>query len=252
MAEILDNQEVTTETLNNIAVDLGATSFNGFTENKFGADALNDITKALVGSGITQGGNKCKPYLSGSDLYINTGTIIFASGAKIRVTEPQKVTKQANTYIYALNDTALNTAQIVVSETEPTTGDFVKLAYVDENGALSDRRQWAESNVLLGQNQTLTVSIGGHVSGGNDNNVIIETETSWNGWTRFICEGYNDNVNRKIQYFASPVLGDDFVKLADEFDGNIYAYAKRDGSKLILRIGTGGSGKDYSKELILI
>lgn len=244
MAEILDNQEVTTETLNNIAVDLGATSFNGFTENKFGADALNDITKELVGRGITQGGNKCKPYLSGSDLYINTGTIIFASGAKIRVTEPQKVTKQANTYIYAFNDTAQNTAQIVVSETEPTTGDFVKLAYVDENGAVSDRRQWAESNVLLGQNQSLTVSIGGQVH--RDRDVTIETETSWNGWSRFICEGY------KIQYFASPVLGEDFVRLDNAFDDNISAYVKREGSKLILKVTTDWSTFQFSKELILI
>lgn len=149
MAEILDNQEVTTETLNNIAIDLGATTFNGFARDKFGVDELNNITKTLVSKGITQGANRCKPYLSGSDLYINTGTIIFATGAKIRITSPQKVTAEAGTYIYALNDTSRNIAEITVSETKPTTGDFVMLAYLDADGTLTDMRKFAKANVEL-------------------------------------------------------------------------------------------------------
>lgn len=249
MAEILDNHEISTETLNNIAIDLGATSFNGFTTNKFGADALNDITKALVGRGVTQGGNKCKPYLFENDLYISTGTIIFANGAKIRVTEPLKITKQVNTYAYALNDTTLNTAQITVSETEPTTGDFVKLAYIDENGALSDKRQWAISNVLLAQNQSLTLNISGTASH-SSGSIITELETSWDGWTRFICKGYSRT--HEFCYFASPVLTDEYINLGEEFDEDIRANAKRDGSKLILEISTTWSSVEFNKDLIFI
>ena len=155
MAEILDNQEVTTETLNNIAIDLGATTFNGFPENKFGVDELNNITKTLVSKGITQGANRCKPYLSGSDLYINTGTIIFATGAKIRITSPQKVTAEAGTYIYALNDTSRNIAEITVSETKPTTGDFVMLAYLDADSTLTDMREFSKANVALSAAQAI-------------------------------------------------------------------------------------------------
>lgn len=155
MAEILDNQEVTTKTLNNIAIDLGATTFKGFSENKFGVDELNNITKTLVSKGITQGANRCKPYLSGSDLYINTGTIIFATGAKIRITSPQKVTAEAGTYIYALNDTSRNIAEITVSETKPTTGDFIMLAYLDADSTLTDMREFSKANVALSAAQAI-------------------------------------------------------------------------------------------------
>lgn len=183
MAEILDNQEVTTETLNNIAIDLGATTFNGFPENKFGVDELNNITKTLVSKGITQGANRCKPYLSGSDLYINTGTIIFATGAKIRITSPQKVTAEAGTYIYALNDTSRNIAEITVSETKPTTGDFVMLAYLDADSTLTDMREWAQSNVLLSSNQSISETI---VIPANSSSFTKTLTIEWTGWKKLI------------------------------------------------------------------
>ena len=195
MAEILDNQEITTTILNNLAIDLGATSFNGFTTNKFGADALNDITKSLVSAGITQGGNKCAPYIFNGDLYINTGTIVFATGAKYRIESPVKVENQASTYIYALNDTSRNIAQIIVSPEAPITGDFVTIASVDASGNLSDVRMWAKSNVLLASNQTLDKSVDMIVSSSSDNTVTIEL--NWSGWNYIILSKLKYYVEQK-------------------------------------------------------
>lgn len=148
MSEILDNQEVTSDTLNNIAVDLGSTDFSAFDSSPFGVDKLNQITADLVTAGVLMSGNKCNMTASDGEVYIDTGVIVFNSGAKIRITEVQTVDLIANTYIYALNNTVSNTAEIVVSDTEPVDGDFVMLAAVDGDGALTDKRGFAMSKTL--------------------------------------------------------------------------------------------------------
>lgn len=152
MAEIdsiLDNQEVTAQTLNDIAVDLGHTSFNGFGENKFGAYELNGITGALVSAGILSSDNKCRPYISDNKVHISTGTIVFANGSKKKITEEIELDLIASTYIYALNNTAHNKCEIVVSEVVPIDGDFVSLAEISANRTLNDRRMIAKAKVEL-------------------------------------------------------------------------------------------------------
>lgn len=180
MAEILDNQEVTTDILNNIAVDLGATAFSGLTANKFGVDELNNITKEIVGKGITQGGNQCRPYLSGGDLYISTGVIIFSSGAKIRITTPQHVTAQASTYIYALNDTSRNIAEIVATAERPATGDYVMLAYLDENKTLTDLREYAQAKIALLAAPAIYTTTFSLPGGGTSDETLLTTITPSN------------------------------------------------------------------------
>jgi len=152
MAEIdtiLDNQEVTAQTLNDIAIDLGCTSFNGFGENKFGADELNGITSALVSSGILSSDNKCEPYVSDGKVYINTGIIVFANGAKKKITEPVELELVVGTYIYALNDITHNKCRIVVTESVPDDGDFVNLCEIAADGTLIDKRVIAKAKVEL-------------------------------------------------------------------------------------------------------
>ena len=146
---IMDNQEITTEILNDIAIDLGATSFNGFGEEKFGADELNSITSALVHGGILNSGNKCIPSISSGNVIISDGIIVFASGVKKKITEAVSVPLEAKTYIYALNDTVTNTCSIIVSATEPTSGDYIMVAEVDSNKVLTDKRRMATSKVVF-------------------------------------------------------------------------------------------------------
>lgn len=156
MAEIdsiLDNQVVTAQILNDIAKDLGLTSFNGFGEDdKFGADELNGITSALVSKGILSSDNQCAPYISEDEdkAWINTGTIVFGNGAKKKITEPVELDLIANTYIYALNDTTNNVCKIIVSETAPTDDvDFVNLAEISSDKTLIDKRTIAKATVAF-------------------------------------------------------------------------------------------------------
>ena len=146
---ILYNQEVTAEILNDIAIDLGNTSFSGFGEEKFGADALNDITKSLVTKGILQSESRCRPIKSDGYINIQPGVIVFENGAKKKITEVISVPCEAGTYIYAQNDITAGRCEIKVSETAPVTGDFVMLATVDSEGKMLDIREFSNAKVEI-------------------------------------------------------------------------------------------------------
>ena len=138
-----DNQAVTVDMLNDIAVDLGAAGFAAFGENKFGVDELNGITQALVTEGILQTGNGCKAVKSGESINIQDGIIVFESGAKKKIEEAVTLEMMNNAYIYALNNEAQNQIQLIVSQTQPTEGDYVMIAQTDADGKLIDKRKFA-------------------------------------------------------------------------------------------------------------
>lgn len=148
-----DNLAVTAEELNNIAIDLGKTDFAAFSaEEKFGNDALNQITKDLVSSGILYLNDRCNCTLTedGSQINIATGVAVFADGSKIRITSPQTVDVLTNgtNYVYFKNDTISGRATLENSLTEPTEGDFIKLCTLTD-GVVTDERVYAHMNANL-------------------------------------------------------------------------------------------------------
>lgn len=152
-----DNQAVTLADLNNVAVDLGATTFSAFSEEKFGVDKLNQITADLVTAGIlrTEDAGElgleigCRPTYANGIVTIGHGTIVFASGAKAYIDAPVEVEAAAGSYIYALNDILTGRASLQAAESEPTEGDLVMLASISAEGVLTDKRTVAKSKVLL-------------------------------------------------------------------------------------------------------
>lgn len=150
------NAEVTSDDLNDLARDLGATSFNGFDGvAKFGADELNKITAHLVSKGILNRDNLCKPVIIDDKVNIQSGIIVFNNGAKKVIKDVVSVDKVNNTYIYALNDTNAGTCKIVVSENNPEMDenvmslDYIPIAFIDENGALTDKRIFSSAKVII-------------------------------------------------------------------------------------------------------
>lgn len=135
---------------------MGDTTFSAFSSNKFGVDKLNEITADIVGKGILKtatdsNGNSvmgCEPIISGDNILIQNGVIVFESGAKIRITSPVSVPKIKYTYIYAINDLATGTASIQVLSSELTSGDYVLLAVMKYN-VLEDARAVATAKVAL-------------------------------------------------------------------------------------------------------
>ena len=160
---ILYNQEVTAEILNDIAIDLGNTSFNGFGEEKFGADALNDITKSLVTKGILMSDSRCQPIASDGYINIQPGTIVFENGAKKKITEVISVPCDSGTYIYAQNDVTGGRCEIKVSASAPATGDFVMLAEISADGTILDVREFSNAKVEVPT--AIPTKITYHVSG---------------------------------------------------------------------------------------
>lgn len=133
------NQEVTAEMLNGIAHDLGHTSFSGFGTDKFGADALNGITKDLVTAGVLLTGNQCKVVRSeDGKIILQDGIIVFANGAKKVISEPLTIEADNGTVIYAYNNVAAGTCTIEVAESFPGDGDYVKLASVGADGKITN------------------------------------------------------------------------------------------------------------------
>ena len=133
------NQEVTAEMLNGIAHDLGHTSFSGFGTDKFGADALNGITKDLVTAGVLLTGNQCKVARSeDGKIILQDGIIVFANGAKKVISEPLTIEADNGTVIYAYNNVAAGTCTIEVAESFPGDGDYVKLASVGADGKITN------------------------------------------------------------------------------------------------------------------
>lgn len=129
----LYNEEVTAEDLNNISIDLGKADFSFFeNDNPTAVSELNNITGDLVSAGVLLTDNRCRVDVVGDKITVDTGIIVFANGAKKRITETQTLTPLADvkSYVYALNDVLNNRITLNVAEAYPTEGDFVALGTV--------------------------------------------------------------------------------------------------------------------------
>lgn len=161
----LYNQEVTKEMLNDIVKDLGNTSFNGFTTNKFGASELNKITKDLVTKGILKTGGECKVTKSGSTITIATGVIVFSNGEKIKIDSAISYPSNqvSHKYIYAISDINAGICQLVLSKTVPTTGDFVELAHYSYFSGVEDRRTFSVAKTLANAENVHNITYEGNM-----------------------------------------------------------------------------------------
>lgn len=158
---IFYNQSVTANDLNEIASDLGATSFNGFGTEKFGASELNNITKDLVGKGYLNVKNKCKPTVSadGSKIIVQSGIVVFENGAKKVIENTLEISFGVGRKYYFLNEISSGLCRLWWTSADyPSEGDYVPLCEVTSDGTLIDKRVFSVAKVNLGaveNNKTL-------------------------------------------------------------------------------------------------
>lgn len=178
---ILDNQEVDAAILNGIAKDLGATVFDKFKDGvKFGVDELNDITAALVTPGVLgNDGDSCKVVIVDGQISVGTGTIVFASGAKLKITENQVLEMVPNikTHVVAVNDTANNRMLLYNSEAIPEGEDFVLLGEVSAEGkVMQNYNRWAQSKSESPQNTKKIITFeGSDLARGTPAGTVLKT-----------------------------------------------------------------------------
>ena len=152
-ASAFDNQDITADILNGMAVDLGKTRFSDFVNSKeYAVDELNDITAALVGKGILTLDNMCKPAMAAIRVNIATGAIVFGNGVKIRIKNAVSIEIPGTQeyFVYAYCDFGSGKAYIVVSLTEPADDEYtVMLCEIKNFQITKDRRAFSQAKVLL-------------------------------------------------------------------------------------------------------
>ena len=142
------NQEVKAQMINDIAIDLGHTSFNGFGAEKFGVAELNNITRDIVSKGILQTDERCRAIYTDGVIHIQPGVIVFEDGAKKKIESAITFTSQGSGVIYALNDTAAGKASIIYGDAYPVGGDYIKICEVTASG-VADHREFAKTKIEL-------------------------------------------------------------------------------------------------------
>lgn len=158
-----DNVEITAEDMKNIALDLGASEFAGFSADvKFGNTALNSITATLVSKGILNIDDRCKCTLGSDGKTINVapGVAVFGDGSKIKIKETQTVDAVADINVYLKNDTVAGRAMLESSLDEPDTGnENIVMLCTEAGGILVDRRTFAEAKVVMNTSRYVTRTI---------------------------------------------------------------------------------------------
>ena len=229
---IMDNQALTADILNDIVIDLGVTNFSTFTGlNQFGADELNEITKALVTNGILYYGNQCAPSWNASEqtLTINTGVMVFNSGQKKKIKDdPVTISNiSPGSYIYAHNNIANNTCEIIASYSLPTdtNADYLEIAYIDSNNRMTDRRSFAKTNMpynnQTGRNYTYSREFTLDFPAQSKAVELEPIELQWNGYNIIYC---------KYQYNNSGTYHERAVKIDESTEaelqvGSVNGYA---------------------------
>ena len=170
MSEFLYNAQVTTDDLNNIALDLGASSFSVFNNSyPYAVDQLNAITGDLISSGVALYGERFAVAIDGESIVVGTGLAIFDGGVKYKLTMPVTLPLTEGELFIELNK-ELNTVSMKVG-TLPASGMYVHIATIASGGTVTDRRVFAKSRVLL---QSEGSSYGVHFPVGR-----IAKESTW-------------------------------------------------------------------------
>lgn len=147
MADFVYDQLVTSQDLNNIAIDLGAGNFSVFTDSSpYAVDKLNEITSALVGSGISSALDKFKISINNDGIVVGAGMAIFKSGRKIKLTEPLTLPLQTGDVYFEENQ---STGNVSLNIGELPVDNYIHLATINEDLTISDRRVYAKAKVLL-------------------------------------------------------------------------------------------------------
>lgn len=251
----LDNQEVTAQDLNNIAIDLGYAEYSHFPENppQSAVSALNQITADLTTKGVLLSGNRCMVTYASNKIYVDTGIIVFESGAKKRIETTQTLDfiSGVTNYIYALHDTNANKISIINSSTAPSNGDFVSLATISANGSVVYTAPLSTAKVGLSAGNSKQI-INFSKSFYFDQYTTISTISlaDWNNH-EYAFYSFSSNIGGYIE--TESLI--DTISISDTLTRPyfILRFVKQEGSvKVEGAVGTGSSGSGYKKSGTII
>lgn len=113
----------------------------------YGADNINAIRASILTKGVVEETvTSCKVVAKNSGVTIMQGQAVFGDGCRIEVDSEGvdlAITPSAENYIYFYNNTLAGVCEVKADTVAPH-GDYVLLAKVDENGIISDEREFAQ------------------------------------------------------------------------------------------------------------
>ena len=149
-----DNETYGAEDINNITKRLVTSGVSDVFENgtPYNLLALNDLGAVLYTSGaVPETVNSLKvSRLTEDKLLINPGMAFFADGAVFEVLaggEEIACSTSAKQYVYLKNDLINSNVCYPACTIEAPTGDYVLLAEINENGEITDKRTYAKGKL---------------------------------------------------------------------------------------------------------
>ena len=113
----------------------------------YGADDINAIRASILTKGvIEESQSSCKVTAEEGIFKISKGQAVFNDGCRIEVDDEGvsvDVTAGIKNYIYFYNNTLAGVCEVKSGTIFPS-GDYVLLAEIDENGTVSDKREFAQ------------------------------------------------------------------------------------------------------------
>lgn len=110
-------------------------------------DAMNDITSEVATSGVDFNKYSCLVTIEDENIKISAGTAFFDDGMSIVIdSDGVTLALEYNVYVYLLRDVNRNSCYPCVSAELPESG-YVLLAYIDESGNITDKREYAVSKL---------------------------------------------------------------------------------------------------------
>lgn len=156
----VDSELYGTDDINDIARCLtGAGVMPFLSKDSYSTSDLNSIAEALVSSGTSLDGCKCTVENAGTadmQVKISQGIIFFEGGVRLIVdSEGYSIAISPNTsgYVFAHYSPSLQIADIKFATKLPTDGEYVELARLWADGAITGARSFARSKVgTMGRN----------------------------------------------------------------------------------------------------
>lgn len=110
-------------------------------------NAMNGVTSAVAASGVDYNEYSCLVSIENESIKISPGTAFFEDGMSIVIdSEGYSLPLEYNVYVYLYRDINRNDGYPCVSAELPEN-NYVLLAYIDEQGGIADKREYAVSKL---------------------------------------------------------------------------------------------------------
>lgn len=143
----MDNETYGTDDINGAISRLTTSGVTFYPTDENLTAAMNAVTADITGSGVEFNQESCLVSVENEEVKISSGTVFFDDGVSL-VIDSSGVTLpySADAYVYAYRNVGLNNCDIRITQTLPAK-DYVLFAYIDEEGNVHDKRQYAVSKI---------------------------------------------------------------------------------------------------------